>query len=172
VPAVGEFSRGNFTEYRARFKSVEYGAGAVSGSGSNIFYSFNQGLVHYIGFSAEAYAYRSGQELIAHQLAFVKADLASVDRSVTPWVVALVHKDWNMEAAAVRDCAQDHATPARELDPNPQTHRYRTRNPNRPEYAVRGPLPRPRRREGRFIVLRPYPLLQPKHALRRRDEGD
>jgi hypothetical protein len=103
VPAVGEFSRGNFTEYRARFKSVELGAGALSGSGSNIYYSFNQGLVHYVAFSAEAYAYRSGAELIANQLAFVKADLAAVDRSVTPWVVALVHKDWSMEAAAYAD---------------------------------------------------------------------
>lgn len=58
------------------------------------------GLTHFIGFSAESYAYRSGAELLANQLAFMKADLAAVDRGVTPWVVALVHKDWNMEAEA------------------------------------------------------------------------
>lgn len=96
-------SRGNFSEYRARFMSVEAGAGAASGSGSSIFYSFDLGLTHYIGFSAEAYAYRSGAELLANQLAFMKKDLASVDRKVTPWVVALVHKDFNMEAAAYAD---------------------------------------------------------------------
>ena len=99
VPGMA-YSRGNFTEYRARFASVELGAGARSGSGSSIFYSYNMGLTHYIGFSAEAYAYRSGAELLANQLAFMKADLAAVDRTVTPWVVALVHKDWNMEGEA------------------------------------------------------------------------
>lgn len=48
--------------------------------------------MHFISFSAEAYAYRSGAELLANQLAFMKADLTAVDRKVTPWVVALVHK--------------------------------------------------------------------------------
>ena len=93
-------SLGNFSEYRARFASVEAGAGKRSGSGSNIFYSFDLGLTHFISFSAEAYAYRSGAELLANQLAFMSADLAAVDRKVTPWVVALVHKDWNMEGEA------------------------------------------------------------------------
>jgi len=60
-------------------------------------------LTHFLGFSAESYAYRSGPELLANQLAFMKADLAAVDRQVTPWVVALVHKDWNMEAEAYAD---------------------------------------------------------------------
>ena len=80
-------SRGNFSEYRARFASVEAGAGKRSGSGSSIFYSFDLGLTHYISFSAEAYAYRSGSELLANQLAFMAADLQAVDRKVTPWVV-------------------------------------------------------------------------------------
>ena len=79
---------------------MEAGAGKRSGSGSNIFYSFDLGLTHFISFSAEAYAYRSGAELLANQLAFMSADLAAVDRTVTPWVVALVHKDWNMEGEA------------------------------------------------------------------------
>ncbi len=62
-------------------------AGANSGSNNNLFYSFNQGLVHFIVFSAEAYAYNSGAAFLANQLAFMKADLAAVNRSVTPWVV-------------------------------------------------------------------------------------
>jgi hypothetical protein len=33
----------------------------------------------------------------------MKADLAAVDRSVTPWVVALVHKAWWMESNAYAD---------------------------------------------------------------------
>ena len=39
-------SRGNFTQYRARFYSVQLAAGANSGSGSNIYYSLNLGLTH------------------------------------------------------------------------------------------------------------------------------
>ena len=102
VPGI-ENSRGNFSEYRARFASVTLGAGAASGSNSNIFYSFDQGLTHYIGFSAEAYTYNSGAAFLANQLAFMKADLAAVDRSKTPWVVALVHKDWDMEGEAYQN---------------------------------------------------------------------
>jgi len=30
----------------------------------------------------------------------MKADLAAVNRSATPWVVALAHKDWTMGAEA------------------------------------------------------------------------
>jgi hypothetical protein len=94
---------GNFTQYRSRLHSVTLYAGANAGTNSNIFYSFNQGLVHFLVYSAEAYAYKSGAELIANQKAFMKADLAAVDRSVTPWVVGLVHKDWTMEAEAFAD---------------------------------------------------------------------
>lgn len=98
--SVLPLSNGNFTQYRARMHAVELGAGKVSGSGNAIYYSFNQGLTHFIVFSAEAYAYNSGPEFLAAQLAFMSADLAAVDRSVTPWVVALVHKDWTMEKEA------------------------------------------------------------------------
>ena len=38
-----------------------------------------------------------------NQLNFMKADLAAVDRSVTPWVVALVHKDYSMQPNAYKD---------------------------------------------------------------------
>lgn len=83
VPGL-EHSARNFSEYRARFASVIQGAGKASGSGSNIFYSFNLGLTHFLGFSAEAYAYNSGAELLANQLAFMKADLAAVGACRAP----------------------------------------------------------------------------------------
>jgi hypothetical protein len=82
---------------------VSLHAGANSGSNNNLFYSFNQGLVHFLVFSAEAYAYKSGAEFIANQLAFMKADLKGVDRAATPWVVALVHKNFWMEPDAYAD---------------------------------------------------------------------
>ena len=67
-----------------------------SNSGNNIYYSFERGLTHFLVFSAEAYIYARNASFLANQLAFMKADLAGVDRARTPWVVALVHKDWTM----------------------------------------------------------------------------
>ena len=86
----------------SRRKQATNGTGS-GGSFKEIFYSYNQGLVHYIGFSADAYTYRSGSQMLANQLAFMKSDLAKVDRKVTPWVVALVHKDFDMEGEAYAD---------------------------------------------------------------------
>jgi hypothetical protein len=95
---------GNFSEYTARMMSVAtVGAGAVSGTGSSRYYSFNQGLTHFLVFTAEAYTYNSGATFLANQLAFMKRDLASVDRTVTPWVVGLAHKAWWMESNAYAD---------------------------------------------------------------------
>ena len=71
-------------------------AGANSGSANNLYYSFSQGLTHFIAFSAEAYAHSQSPDFLANQLAFMKADLAAVDRAKTPWVVGLVHRDWFM----------------------------------------------------------------------------
>jgi len=94
----------NFTEYHSRFFSVgTFGAGAVSGTGSPRYYSFNQGLTHFTVLSAEAYTYNSGATFIANQLAFAKKDLAGVNRANTPWVVILIHKAWWMEANAYAD---------------------------------------------------------------------
>ena len=96
--AVDPYSKGNFSEYTARMHSVALN----SNTGSAIFYSFERGLTHFIVFSAEAYIYARSEVFLANQLAFMRADLAGVDRAKTPWVVALVHKDWSMEAEAFK----------------------------------------------------------------------
>ena len=103
VPDAGVPS-GNFSEYHARMYSVgAFGAGKASGTGTPRYYSFNRGLTHFLVFTAEAYTYHSGADFTSRQLAFMRADLAAVDRKVTPWVVALVHKAWWMEADAYAD---------------------------------------------------------------------
>ena len=94
-------STNNFTEYRARLHAVTLNAGKNAGTDSNRYYSFNQGLTHFIVFTAEAYLYARDETFLANQLAFMKADLAAVDRTVTPWVVGLCHKDWTMEAEVI-----------------------------------------------------------------------
>lgn len=96
VAALDPYTAGNFTQYKARFHSVSLYAGADSGTNNNRYYSFDVGITHYIVFSGEAYIYAVSPVFLANQLAFMEADLAKVDRSVTPWVVALVHKDFSM----------------------------------------------------------------------------
>jgi len=78
-------------------------AGANAGTNNNRYYSYNRGLTHFLVFTAESYVYSVDARFNAQQAAFMKADLAAVDRKVTPWVVALVHKDWTMQANAFAD---------------------------------------------------------------------
>ena len=99
VPELGADSAANFTQYKARFHSVSQN----SNTGNNRYYSFSRGLTHFVVFSAEAYVFSVNASFLSNQLRFVKADLAAVDRSVTPWVVALVHKDWTMQPNAFAD---------------------------------------------------------------------
>ena len=52
--------------------------------------SFNWGGVHFLSFNSETYVDGGIEEMVA----FMTADLAAVDRAVTPWVVAYSHKFW------------------------------------------------------------------------------
>jgi hypothetical protein len=94
---------GNFSQYKARMHAVTLFAGANAGTNTNRYYSYNRGLTHFLVFTAESYVYSVNAGFNAQQVAFMKADLAAVDRKVTPWVVALVHKDWTMQANAYAD---------------------------------------------------------------------
>ena len=88
-------SSNNFTEYKVRHGGV----GAFSNSGSALFYSFevNAGLpegVHVLTFNSETYIDGGIEDM----LNWMQADLATVDRARTPWVVAQSHKLWWMDA--------------------------------------------------------------------------
>jgi len=91
--AGGTQGGGNFTQFRNRFMATEVYAGKNSKSGSNFWYSFERNLVHWVAFTSETWT--MSEEQIATQLAWLKADLASVDRSRTPWVLAYSHKNWD-----------------------------------------------------------------------------
>ena len=71
-------------------------AGANSGSPNNFWYSFETPLVHWIAFTAETWTMSAAQ--IAEQAAWIAADVAKVDRTVTPWVAAFSHKAWQMDS--------------------------------------------------------------------------
>ena len=90
--------------------------GIIGGLPNNHFYSFDVGAgtpqgVHFLMLSTESYFYYNYS---AAQLAWARADLASVDRARTPWVVAAAHRsmycscdaDCDGDAAAVRGGAQ------------------------------------------------------------------
>lgn len=58
----------------------------------SMWHSFNAGPVHVVMFSSEAYFWLSahGLPMVAQQYAWLEADLAAVDRSVTPWVIVSI----------------------------------------------------------------------------------
>ncbi|GAK62714.1 uncharacterized protein PAN0_002d0916 [Moesziomyces antarcticus] len=94
---------------------------SVSGGFKNMWYSYDVGMVHYVVFDTET---DLGEGLVgpedvggaSHatdgplatpsnaQLDFLKKDLAAVDRSKTPWVVAAGHRPWYMAAKASSLC--------------------------------------------------------------------
>ena len=65
-----------------------------------MFFSYEVGPAHIISLAC---FYPGGFGASSPLTQFLKADLAAVDRSVTPWVVGLVHKDFTMQADAYAD---------------------------------------------------------------------
>lgn len=61
----------------------------ASGSGSPLYYSFNMAGVHFVMLGSYT-DYDEGSP----QYRWLQADLAAMDRSVTPWLVAAMHKPW------------------------------------------------------------------------------
>lgn len=93
MPTPGNHeSHFNYSQYMNRFYGVAVNAGKNSGSGSNIYYSFDQGLVHFIMFSTEVYWSMEGA--VEAQLNWMKQDLikANNNRQNVPWIVAGAHK--------------------------------------------------------------------------------
>ena len=80
----------NFTQYKARFPGLGVVA-SNSASASGQWYSFDDGLVHWVALDTEIWFYGTAVES-ANQLKWLKADLAKVDRSKTPWLLAYGHK--------------------------------------------------------------------------------
>jgi len=46
-------SAANYTHFKMRFASVAENAGVNSGSGTNMFFSFNDGLIHFVMWDSE-----------------------------------------------------------------------------------------------------------------------
>lgn len=74
-----------FVAYESRFAVPAQ----ESGSNSNLYYSFNAGGIHFIMLGGYVDYNRTGA-----QYAWLTKDLGSVDRHVTPWLIALWHPPW------------------------------------------------------------------------------
>ncbi|GIC84690.1 purple acid phosphatase family protein [Aspergillus udagawae] len=96
----------NFTGFRNHFRMPSSQSGGVE----NFWYSFDNGMVHYIQLDTETDlghgivspdepAGAEGEDsgpfgLYDQQLNWLEKDLASVDRAKTPWVVVAGHRPW------------------------------------------------------------------------------
>ena len=88
-----------------------------SGGLENFWYSWDHGMVHYITFNTET-DFPNAPDLpggsgvedagpfapTGTQLAWLKADLAAVDRKKTPWVIAGGHRPWYVSTSECTDC--------------------------------------------------------------------
>lgn len=75
----------SFKAYNARWK-MPY---KESGSTSNLYYSFNAFGSHVIMLGSYA-----DFDADSDQYKWLEADLSKVDRTVTPWLIALIHAPW------------------------------------------------------------------------------
>lgn len=83
VPGNHEFWQ-NFTAYKARFGMPR------EAETDNMYYSFTAGPVHFVMMDTESVL--DTADVDATQVAWIQGDLAAVNRSVTPWVVASGHR--------------------------------------------------------------------------------
>ncbi|CAI5991899.1 unnamed protein product [Closterium sp. NIES-65] len=81
----GAPSSNPFKAYNARWPMPA----AASGSPSNLYYSFDSGSIHWVVLSCYS-DYSQGSA----QYNWLQADLAKVDRKVTPWLIAAFHEPW------------------------------------------------------------------------------
>jgi hypothetical protein len=85
----------SFSAYKARFAAAR-ALGVNSGNAgddANRWYSFDDGLVHWISVDTELWSSGTPAQ-IAAQAAWLAADVAAINRTRTPWVLAQGHKGW------------------------------------------------------------------------------
>jgi hypothetical protein len=88
----------NFTHYKMRFAGWGENAGKNSGSGSSMFYSLDEGLVHFVFWNSEAW-WAQPVDSQTRMMNWLVADLAAANanRASVPWIVSLAHKAFDMD---------------------------------------------------------------------------
>jgi len=78
----------NFSAYKHRFYMP--GESSAGGSGDDMYYSWSLGGIHWVGCDSETPI--DTADISPTQQAWISADLAKVNRSVTPWTIAYFHR--------------------------------------------------------------------------------
>ena len=93
-PCVGLVAAAHSADFSADFSAVHLASGHAArrlsgpvGSADDGWYSFEQGPVHFLMLHTEM-----SSRVGSRQHSFVAADLAAVDRSLTPWVLVFGHR--------------------------------------------------------------------------------
>jgi hypothetical protein len=88
----------NYSHYKTRFASVAENAGVNSLSGTNMHYSLDDGLVHYIFWDSEVF-WSQPLDSQTTMVNWLRDDLtkANKNRASVPWIIALAHKTWYMD---------------------------------------------------------------------------
>ena len=83
-----------FSSFVYRFAGVARATGASSGSNTNMWYSVDDvgAGIHYVVVSSELWSYTGSAANITAQYVWLQNDLMAVNRTRTPWVIALSHK--------------------------------------------------------------------------------
>ena len=94
----------NFSAYKHRF----FMPGTIDegGSGDNMFFSWNLGYTHFIALNSETAV--DTANFAQDEIEWVQQNLAAVDRSKTPWIVAHFHRPMY--------CSSDHACGDRDAE--------------------------------------------------------
>ncbi|KJE97951.1 iron/zinc purple acid phosphatase-like protein [Capsaspora owczarzaki ATCC 30864] len=97
----------------------QHALAAASGSSSIRYFSFNVQRVHFVLLDTDAWVLPEVWSLVKPQIQFLEKDLASVDRSETPWIVVMGHRAMYCTKAADAEC-NDEAEAIRYGFGNPQ----------------------------------------------------
>ncbi|KAH9426662.1 Acid phosphatase type 7 [Dermatophagoides pteronyssinus] len=98
----------NYTDYNSRFTMIDESSGKMN----NMFYSFNIGPAHVIGFSSEFYySTQYGMKQIQNQFEWLEQDLREANRheirSERPWIIAMAHRPMYCSTADDDDCTEN-----------------------------------------------------------------
>ncbi|KAH9527597.1 Acid phosphatase type 7 [Dermatophagoides farinae] len=98
----------NFTDYDGRFTMIDENSGKMN----NMFYSFNIGPAHVIGFSSEFYYYTEyGVSQIHNQFEWLEQDLIEANkpenRAKHPWIITMAHRPMYCSTADDDDCTEN-----------------------------------------------------------------
>ena len=97
---VGNHEKGDandFEQFLGRFRGLSQTAGLYSKSNTSLWYSFNDGPVHWISIDTELWPYNQPVAMKDAMMTWLAADLAGVSRVLTPWIFVFGHRQQWMD---------------------------------------------------------------------------